>query len=119
MEKNLKKDQVAIRYNSCVKWNLAFVPKVHIPGRTEVASFKCFAKEEAGVVFFVIITPYIVVLQVKPDSEYPDWVFKLGIPEPSLTQLQKADFDKLSEPLKKRFFKLERCVLLLISIICC
>jgi hypothetical protein len=44
----------------------------------------------------------------KPDSEYPDWLWKLDVPRPSLDDLQKADWDKLSLENKQRFMKLNK-----------
>merc|ERR1719276_681584 len=44
--------------------------------------------------------------QVKPDEEYPDWIWTLGAKEPTLRQLTQADFKSMPDKYQRRLIKL-------------
>ena len=47
-------------------------------------------------------------MELKPDEEYPDWVWSLHIPLPTLDELQQkydADPESLSDEEKRRMIK--------------
>jgi hypothetical protein len=41
------------------------------------------------------------------DNEYPEWIWALATPQPSLTELEKAEFWHLPHLMKRRMFKLK------------
>lgn len=47
-------------------------------------------------------------VKLLPDEEYPEWLWTIGKPLPSLADLRRTGFDNLNDQMKERYIKLER-----------
>lgn len=48
------------------------------------------------------------VIEELPDKDYPEWLWTVHLPLPTLADLKKIGFENMTEQQRKRFFKLQR-----------
>eukprot|EP00808_Paulinella_micropora_P004519 g44423.t1 len=66
------------------------------------------AKDEKTPVAFVQVFQDMEPVKLLPDDQYPDWLWTIHEPLPSLRVLKQQGFDNLNAQMKRRYLKLER-----------